>query len=172
MSNGWRSAVTSDCEYIDGLLRAGTTEQLEELAELIDDFPNGKDEFVGQPWIHNAIDVGSKRTIAWMLSRKVDLAASYDDAGVPILLRAIEAERSDVLELLLQHGAPVDVHGINDWTPLHMAAAKNDVAAVKLLLQYGADPTAKTRIDDYATPLEEARTLGANDAVRYLESII
>jgi len=107
-----------------------------------------------------------------MLSKKVDLAASYDDAGVPILLRAIEAERSDVLELLLQHGAPVDVHGINDWTPLHMAAAKNDVAAVKLLLQYGADPTAKTRIDDYATPLEEARTLGANDAVKYLESII
>jgi ankyrin repeat protein len=53
-----------------------------------------------------------------------------------------------------------------------MAAAKNDVAAVKLLLQYGADPTAKTRIDDYATPLEEARTLGANDAVKYLESII
>ena len=51
-----------------------------------------------------------------------------------------------------------------------MAAAINDVQAAKLLLKYEADPTARTRIDDYATPLEEARALGSHEVVRYLEN--
>ena len=165
--------MSKDYDYIGGLLKTGSTEQLEEVAELTDDFPDGEDDFTGRRWIRNAVDFGSSRAIAWMLEKKVDLAFS-DDEGYPVLLSAIESDRSDkyeILELLLQHGAPPDMRGINDWTPLHMAAARNDVRAVKLLLECGADPTAKTRIDDYATPLEEARMLGSNDAVKYLETV-
>lgn len=165
--------MSKDYHYISGLLKTGSKEQLDELSELADEFPDGEDDFVGRRWIRNAVDFGSSLAIVWMLEKKVELAFN-DDEGYPILLSAIESGRSDryeVLELLLQHGAPTDMRGINDWTPLHMAAARNDVKAVKLLLAYGADPAAKTRIDDYATPLEEARILGSNDAVEYLETV-
>ncbi|MGB5472405.1 MAG: ankyrin repeat domain-containing protein [Gammaproteobacteria bacterium] len=165
--------MSKDYDYVSGVLKTGTTEQLEELAELVDDFPNGEDDFTGRRWIRNAIDFGSSVAIAWMLEKKVDLAFS-DDEGYPALLSAIVSERYDryaILEMLLEHGAPTDIRGINDWTSLHMAAARNDVKALKLLLDYGADSTAKTRIDNYATPLEEARMLGSNDAVKYLEAV-
>jgi hypothetical protein len=53
-----------------------------------------------------------------------------------------------------------------------MAAAWNDVAALRILHKAGADFSLRTRIDEYATPLEEAMLLGnAPEAVAYLQSI-
>ena len=43
---------------------------------------------------------------------------------------------------------------------------------MKLLLQRGADPAAKTHIDDCVTPLEEARILGRRQAVAFLEQTL
>ena len=43
--------------------------------------------------------------------------------------------------------------------------------ALKILVRHGADLSVKTDIDDYATPLEEARHLGRTNAVRYLEML-
>ena len=42
--------------------------------------------------------------------------------------------------------------------------------AVDLLLARGADPNARTRIDDYATRLEEAEYLGLSAMVRHLRA--
>lgn len=94
-----------------------------------------------------------------------------DPAGFPSLIAALSADREDrlgVVELLLAHGADVGQRGINDWTPLHWAAAGDDVPAVELLLAHGADPAARTRIDNRATPLEEAETLGKARAAEAL----
>jgi uncharacterized protein len=66
----------------------------------------------------------------------------------------------------------VNRKGINDWTPAHMAAARDDVEALRLLVRYRADLNIRTDIDDYATPLEEARNLGKVNAVNYLESVV
>ncbi len=51
-----------------------------------------------------------------------------------------------------------------------MAAARGDVDALRALVAHGADPSIRTQIDDYATPLEEARNLGRVNAVRFLEA--
>jgi ankyrin repeat protein len=53
-----------------------------------------------------------------------------------------------------------------------MAAAKDDVEALHILVSHGADLTIRTTIDDYATPLEEARSLGKEKAVSYLEAAV
>jgi len=59
--------------------------------------------------------------------------------------------------------------GLNDWTPLHYAVSRDDVAAIELLLAHGADVNARTRIDDLTTPLEEAEQLNRKRAVDALK---
>ena len=60
---------------------------------------------------------------------------------------------------LLKHGADVNAKGLNDWTPSHLAAARNDLESLKILHKFGADLTIRTDIDDYATPYQEAVNL-------------
>lgn len=155
------------------VLASGTASDFEELAALCEDFPGGRDPLVGRHWITNAIDCGSELAVAWMLSKGVDISFR-DDEGYTVLHSALDRSLDDkhrVLELLLRHGAPVNAHGINDWTPAHVAAARGDVKALKLLVTYKADLSIRTTIDNYATPLEEARSLKKEAAVRFLESV-
>jgi ankyrin repeat protein len=165
--------VIEDYEYISDVLASGDEVLLAELEQLLDGFPNGVDDFIGRRWIINAISCGSLSSINWMLSRNVDLVFR-DEEGYTVLHAALERDRTDkyqVLELLLQHGASVNSHGINDRTPSHIAAAREDIEALKLLIRFGADLSIRTGIDEYATPLEEARILGKHKAVEFLENL-
>jgi uncharacterized protein len=79
--------------------------------------------------------------------------------GFPSLIAALStdrADRLDVVRVLLSFAADVQQRGVNDWTPLHCAVSLDDATAVTLLLAHGADPKVRTRIDDCATPVEEA----------------
>jgi ankyrin repeat protein len=104
----------------------------------------------------------------------LDLGADPDAEaldGLPSLHAAIDAPRDDrhaLLALLLQHGGDVGRRGANDWTPLHHAVARRDLDAVRLLLAHGADPGARTRIDDLTTPLEDAEAAGFDAAARLM----
>lgn len=153
-------------------LQAGTGEDLEALAQGLPGFPHEVDGFVGRRWIINAVDVGSVATVKWMVEKGVDLSFRDEEGRTP-LHAALDRELPDkheVLELLLKGGAAVNLKGVNDWTPAHMAAARDDVEALRLLVGHGADLAIRTSIDDYATPLEEARSLGKDKAASYLES--
>jgi hypothetical protein len=148
--------------------------RLESFAAEDGSFPHGEDPYLGRHWITNAIDEGSKAAVEWMLHKGVDLDFR-DDEGYTPLHSAIDRQPPDrqaVIEALLVAGAPVNRKGLNDWTPAHMAAARDDVEALRLLVRYGADLTIRTEIDDYATPLEEARNLGRLNAAKYLESVV
>jgi uncharacterized protein len=99
--------------------------------------------------------------------------ANYPDrAGFPSLIAALSTDRPDRLELLrllLSRGADVAQRGLNDWTPLHYAVGRDDVPAIELLLARGADVNARTRIDDFTTPLEEAERLNHKSVVDALK---
>ena len=160
-----------DYDYLLKLLMEGNIPLLEEAREIIDDFPNGVDPFIQRHWITNAIDVGSLTSIKWILSNGVDLTFR-DEEGFTPLLSAIDREQPDkyeVLQLLIDGGAPIDRKGTNDWTPLHMAAVREDIEAMKVLLRNGADRNIRTNIDNYATPLEEAKSMGRWKSVEFLQ---
>jgi hypothetical protein len=52
-----------------------------------------------------------------------------------------------------------------------MAAARDAVDVLEVLVAHGADLSIRTNIDDYATPLEEARILGKLKAAAFLERL-
>ena len=137
-------------------------------------FPEGQDDFIQRHWIRNAIDSGSPETVRWMLENGAP--ANYKDAeGYPALLAAMDREdgyRYEKMKVLIEFGSDVNAQGTNDWTPAHVAAINNDVRALQMLHDAGADFNIRTRIDSYETPLEEARSRGdAEDAVAFLESL-
>lgn len=174
--NEWirlRARDSADYDFAIKVLQSEDMENFQELEQLLDGFPEGVDGFIGRRWITNAIDIGSKASIAWILERDVDLSFC-DDEGYTVLHSALQRNRPDrheVLELILQHGAPVNAHGINDWTAAHMAGASADIEALKILIRFEADLSIRTRIDSYATPLEEARTLGQTSVVDFLKRL-
>ena len=88
-------------------------------------------------------------------------------SGFPPMIAALSCSRSrpgstaradviEILRLLLSFGADIHQRGINDFTPLHMAVSERNLRAVELLLQAGANPHERTRIDDYETAREMA----------------
>jgi ankyrin repeat protein len=101
---------------------------------------------------------------------------NYEDpAGFPSIIAALSAERPDrldVIHILLEHGADPDMRGVNDWTPLHYAVSRHDAEAIQLLLLSGADPSLRTRIDDYETALEGAELTGFEAGVVVLREAL
>jgi len=152
-------------------LRAGDLEGARHALGNPIDFANARDGYLNIPVLSYAIGLAPIEFVRTLLEAGAD--PNYGDhAGFPSLICALDADtdRPALLALLLEFGADVQQRGINDYTPLHHAAARNDPAAIAVLLAHGADPDARTRIDDFATPLEEALRFGWDDAVRALQA--
>lgn len=131
------------------------------------DFPNNSPP---PGWDSTCLDYAIYHSPLSFVRTLLELGAdpNYEEGSYPSLLAALSSARDDrhaLLELLLEHGADIHQRGINDYTPLHYVANLDDPRAIGILLSYGADREARTNVDDYATPLEEAQTLGRNRAV-------
>ena len=116
--------------------------------------------------------------IRTLLELGADPNAPVDD-GFPPLIAALTCTRPErgvpprtdvdrIIGFLLEFGADPNQRGINDYTPLHMAVAERNALGIQLLLEGGADPDLRTRIDDYETPVEMAERAGLVEIVRIL----
>jgi uncharacterized protein len=165
-----------DYDAIMEAIRASDFEAMNEFAECWDEFPCGRDDLIGRHWITNAIDSGSVEVVAWMLSHGASVPIQVDD-GYSVLHSVIERSNEDkyeMMSILIDAGADVDEIGIHGYAPSHHAAVKNDVRALKILHENGADFNLRTTVDDYATPLEEARSMtrrNATEAIGFLQSL-
>jgi ankyrin repeat protein len=119
--------------------------------------------------------------IRTLLEIGADPNAPADD-GFPPVIAALSCmrdvagatTRSDVhqiIQLLLAFGSDPNQRGINDYTPLHMAVAERSALAVQILLDAGADPELRTRIDDCETPLQMAQAAGLMDIAAMLRRV-
>lgn len=168
--------MTYDHHTIMDAIRTTDLAILQDIASQWDEFPSGKDAS-GEPWLLQAIHCGSRGTVEWMLSHGASPRIDASHGGYTVLHTAIERdgpEKYSIMRALIMAGADVDEFGIHGYTPAHHAAVRNDVEALRLLHESGADFSLRTTVDDYHTPLEEARSLNAPkaaDAICYLESL-
>jgi len=163
--------MTSQVGRVHDAFRRG---DLEALRSALDDpaaIPNGQMPF-GSCLVY-AIYWSPLAFIRTLLDLGADPNAPADD-GFPPIIAALTCTRDvpgantrtdvdAVIRLLLSFGADPNQRGINDYTPLHMAVAERNALAVQILLDAGADPDLRTRIDDCETPLGIATAAGLAD---------
>ena len=168
-----RCAEARKLRRIDNAFREG---DLESLREAVDDpaaVPNGRmPDTIGSCLVY-AIYRSPLAFIRTLLELGADPNIPVDD-GFPPRIAAMSCIRAapgattrtdvdDVIRLLLAFGADPNQRGINDYTPLHMAVAERSPLAVQILLDGGADPQSRTRIDECETPLQTAEAAGFAD---------
>jgi ankyrin repeat protein len=166
---------------IHDAFRAGDLEALRAALEDPDAIPNGTEPRDFAPFLVYAIAWSPLTFIRTLLELGANPNVQVND-GFPPLITALTYSREtagalkreprevlDIVRLLLSFGCDPNQRGINDYTPLHMAVAERNAMAVHILLEHGADPELRTRIDDYETPLEAARRAGLDDIAAILE---
>ena len=173
-----RCAEAKRFQRIDEAFHEG---DLSALRVAVDDpalVPNGRmPDTIGSCLVY-AIYHSPLAFIRRLLEIGADPNAPVDD-GFPPLIAALSCLREvqgatrrtdvdDIIRLLLSFGADPNQRGINDYTPLHMAVAERNPLAVHILLDSGADPGLRTRIDNRDTPLDMAEAAGLGDIAAML----
>jgi hypothetical protein len=179
MADDERCAESHRISRIEAAFRAGDLAALREAVEDPALIPNGPMPPAIGSCLTFAIYHSPLPFIRTLLELGADPCGPAED-GFPPLIAALSCTRDahgaprrrdvdDIVRLLLASGADPHGRGINDYTPLHMAVAERNGLAVLYLLDAGADRHARTRIDEYETPLEMARLIDRPDIVALLE---
>jgi len=158
---------------LEGALRSGDLETARTCFEPEAGFPNVRDPLTWTPLLELAISWSPLATIEQLLA--LGASVNYEAAdGYPAVYAAIDSDRPDripLAQLVLSHGADVNQRGVKGYTPLHLAVAQKDAAAMELLLAHGADTTLKTQVDDLG-PIEEAELLGNPEGAAMLRRLL
>ena len=173
-----RCAEARHFQRIDDAFRRGDLQALRDAVEDPALIPNGRMPITIGSCLVYAIYHSPLPFIRTLLELGADPNAPVDD-GFPPLIAALTCTRDvpgatrrtdvdEILRVLLSHGADPHVRGINDYTPLHMAVAERNARAVQILLDAGADPELRTRIDECETPLDIAVRGGLSDIAAIL----
>ena len=163
---------------IDAAFRAGDLIALRAAVDESDSIPNGPMPLTIGRCLEYAIYHSPLSFIRTLLEIGAD-PNPEDHSGFPPLIAALSCSRpqsgspgrSDVIEivtLLLSFGSDPNQRGINDCTALHVATGERNLAAIERLLEAGADPTLRTRIDDCETPRELAERAGLREIAELL----
>jgi ankyrin repeat protein len=118
--------------------------------------PNLKTRF-GEPLLVSAIEVYREQCAISLLEAGADPNVGFV-GGRPLLSDVASKSMSELLQVLLEKGVPVEVHA-TDIAPLAYAIQRSYVDAVRLLLKHGADPNAQWRAQ-WSAYFGPRRTIG------------
>ncbi|MDB5661068.1 MAG: Ankyrin [Cypionkella sp.] len=171
--------VIGDYDQIIEALQVGNTAVLERLGP---QFAASADDFIGQPWFFNAIDLGNLASLRWFLAQGVALDGA-DKAGRSPLQAAIERAAAPdlddetpedplpMIEALLDAGAEINAASRQGLTALHVAAALGLCKVVRLLLARGANPGLRDEGFAGAAPFDYAVQAGHADVAELLRAV-
>jgi hypothetical protein len=111
--------------------------------------------------LHFAARAGSKLLVEELLEKGASLIARDKDGIQPLSYAVVgetDKECADIVRVLLDAGARVEAKDNKGWTALHFAIRNSFEDAIKILLQYGANPLIIS--SDGETPESLARDVG------------
>ena len=176
-----------DIEEMDALLQELELEELHGFAHVFEDDPSGSEgqtELLSSvyffifsktkeiTYLHKAIRTANDAVAATSVGHS-ERAAKLDNIGIRLagnrasLPNAAHLGLTEIVKLLLEKGADVNVEDGDGGTALHRAACMGHEAVARQLLENGADVNAR-REDNVWTPLREAAGSGHEAVVRLL----
>jgi ankyrin repeat protein len=183
-----RAAGRGNIAGMQTALRAGYSETITSLLQHVP----SRDSRLHQAYAYDS-DWTDEEFLDWILSDSPILRSSRLHAlhASPFLMIRIDAQlekggaaihyaalagKNQAIDLLLSHGAQIDLAAGNGSTALHWAAGNGHLETVKLLIARGADPLHTTStwcVDVFGrnsgqTPLHWAAASGYTDCVLYL----
>jgi cytohesin len=127
---------------------------------------NGSDMNMHDRWgstaMHNAVRNGHKDIAEIFIGWGFDVR----EIGAELVFTAAAAGKSNVLQLLQEHGAEIDTKAKNEYTPLHIAVFMGHTDVVEWLIDKGADINTSTEYG--TTPLHSAVERGRYTMVELL----
>ncbi|XP_067831347.1 NF-kappa-B inhibitor epsilon-like [Heptranchias perlo] len=120
--------------------------------------------YEGYTPLHVAVNSRHKKIVSHLLDRGADVDAVDIKSGRTPLIHAVENNCMDMVLLLLQHGANVNLQTYSGNTALHSASGRGLMEVVKALLKSGADSSVKNCHND--TSLMVAKNKKVIDILR------
>ncbi|XP_030064933.1 BCL-6 corepressor-like protein 1 [Microcaecilia unicolor] len=113
----------------------------------------------GETLLQRAARLGYKDVVLYCLQRDLGDVNHRDNAGYTALHEACSRGWTDILQILLDHGANVNCSAQDGTRPIHDAVVNDNLETVWLLLSYGADPTLATYSGQTALKLASSEVM-------------
>eukprot|EP00605_Chrysophyceae_sp_TOSAG23-4_P001634 GSChrysophyteH1.ASY1.ANO1.1794.1 assembled CDS len=165
LDEGHLKALTSDGARLVAAAADGSSGEVRRMIQRWKVSPNERDFNEATPLIV-AAGIGDLELASYLLAEGADVHAADKDGVNALHEAALAGGDAKVPELLVYRGIDINAATSSGITALWLAAAKNNVALVKLLLTKGANPNAGR--EDDLTPLMVAAAGGAAEVVRLL----
>ena len=127
---------------------------------------------LGRRIIHFAAQRGNIEILRNLIDINSDIDINCKDRDNQTVLHyAVESKRVDAIKLLVSKGADVNAVDLRGWTPMHRAAAKNNLLAIDCIVEV-AGKNSIGKVDYQSrTPEQLARQSGAIAAAEHLRDI-
>ena len=118
--------------------------------------------------LHVAVGNGYTKLVTLLLSKGAHVDALLAQGRITPLWLAVDKEKKQCVELLLEAKAQATIQDDNEWSPLHVAAKNGSAGIARLLIAHGADVQCANN-KGYA-PLQVAAEEGYTQVVEILLS--
>lgn len=139
------------------------------VAEVLVDFPKTQVEW-RSPQDESPLMIAALKGDTALVRKLIARDADVNKTGWTPLHYAATGGHVDIVQILLDENAYIDAESPNKSTPLMMAAKYGSLAAVKLLLESGADPRLRNQLG--MTAIDFAQQANRRDAAEAIAAAI
>ena len=115
-----------------------------------------------------AVNGRQPAAVEWLLAHGAEIDASVTAYGTPLAIVAASRDGSEMVAMLLAHGADPNACARDGITPLMQAAMWDNADSAAMLLRAGARPTARSKFGNTARSI--AASTGHDRIVRLLDA--